>query len=52
MRVSDKEDARRYRFPERFTPVVFAGEGAYGVLEVAEGFQLLAWWNGRTFQSG
>ena len=50
-RVSDKEDPRRYRFPEGFTPVVFAGEGAYGVLEVAEGYQLLAWWNGRTIQS-
>ncbi len=52
MRVSDKEAPRRYRFPDRFTPMVFAGEGAYGVLEVEEGYQLLAWWNGRAIHSG
>ena len=51
LRVSEKEDSRRYRFPDGFIPMVFAGEGAYGVLEVAEGYQLLAWWNGEAVQS-
>ncbi|TFH64049.1 MAG: hypothetical protein E4G90_08885 [Gemmatimonadales bacterium] len=51
LRVSERGDSRRYRFPDGFTPMVFAGQGAYGVLEVPEGYQVLAWWNGETVES-
>ena len=50
-RVSEPGDSRRYRFPDEFTPMVFRGQGAYGVLEVSDGFQVLAWWNRRTVES-
>ena len=44
VRVSVREDPIKYSFPEEFIPFVFTAEGAYGVLERPDGYQLLAWW--------
>jgi hypothetical protein len=45
LRVSKEEGLRRYRFPDAFTPAVFNAEGAFGIWEVPEGYQQLAWWS-------
>ncbi len=37
-------EARRVGFPEGFVPMGFEAGGAYGVLEVPEGHQVLVWW--------
>lgn len=36
--------ARRVGFPPGFIPMGFEADGAYGVLEVPQGHQVLAWW--------
>ena len=45
LRVSREEGLRRYEFPNEFAPAVFTAEGAYGVWEMPEGYQQLAWWS-------
>ncbi len=44
LQISANGTRRRVRFPDGFTPALFTEEGAFGVLEVPEGFQRLAWW--------
>ncbi len=44
LRVSGQGESRRYTFPSQFVPMVFTADGAYGALEVPEGYQQLAWW--------
>jgi hypothetical protein len=44
LRVSRDEAPVKYSFPEDFIPAAFTRNGAYGVWEHPEGYQLLAWW--------
>jgi hypothetical protein len=44
LRVSADGAYERFHFPPEFTPATFDGQGIYGVLEVPEGYQALAWW--------
>jgi len=46
LKVSTDGTRQKVRFPVEFTPAVFTEQGAYGLFEVPEGYQRLAWWSG------
>jgi len=44
LKVTTDGTRQKVRFPVEFTPAVFTEQGAYGLFEVPEGYQRLAWW--------